>query len=671
MKYESSREPVRLQADSVTYDRGENTYLAEGKVEMWQGDRKLTADRVVLNAETQEAEATGKVILVQGDDVLRSERMKIDLDTSLGIVVKGTLFLKKQNYYLRGEEIERVGEDTYRVREGSFTTCDGDWPAWRFTGREALITLEEYAGVWGATFQIKNFPILYSPYLFFPVKTRRQSGFLIPSVSFSDTGGAGIGLAYFWAMAKNQDATFYLDLFEKKGIGEGVEYRYVRKRESSGSLYGYHIREWQDYRQKYKELLDRKPNRWQVDFRHEEYFSPTFFTKTQWRGFSDRQYFKDYGLSPEDRSAEQIYSFLSLTKNWGRYSFWGEARHTVDVRQEDKTTLQYYPLTHFIGVSQPLFGTPVFFSFDSSYGYFWREEGTTGHRVDLFPRISLPAKWGGLELNTELGGRETWYAGIDGTDQSRSRELWDFRVSLAGDLYRIFETGSESVPRLKHVIRPEITYTYIPDVDQSKIPNYDLPVPKANEIFYGFSSRLIGKVGERSKSRYHEFVYLRVGQKYDLFEATRSLGPSSEPKRPFGVISAEWKVRSLQYLSLENITNYDPNKNEIQTAYSLLGISDSRGDSLSLEHIYRKGVEEQMNGSIRLQLFPSLDFSYGRRYSLRDRTTLDTTYGLTYRHQCWGVDVSYVERPAISGAPAEKKILFLFTLMGVTTVGTR
>ena len=118
LKYDYSREPIRIRADSISYDDVNKSYLAEGNVEISQGDRKLTARRVVLNSETQEAEATGNVLLLQGEDTVRGDRMKISLDTNLGVIVHGVLFLKKQNYYLRGEEIERLGEETYRVRKG-------------------------------------------------------------------------------------------------------------------------------------------------------------------------------------------------------------------------------------------------------------------------------------------------------------------------------------------------------------------------------------------------------------------------------------------------------------------------------------------------------------------------------------------------------------------------
>src|SRR5208337_4938607 len=103
-----------------------------------------------------------------------------------------------------------------------------------------------------------------------------------------------LGLSYYWAIAKNQDATFYLDTFTGKGEGEGLEYRYIRKEGSGGFLNAYHIQESSGYRAKYTDLLDRGPDRWMVEFAHSEYFTPTFFAKVSLREFSDREYFKEY-----------------------------------------------------------------------------------------------------------------------------------------------------------------------------------------------------------------------------------------------------------------------------------------------------------------------------------------------------------------------------------------
>jgi LPS-assembly protein len=672
MKYESSREPWVLKADSATFDQTANTYVAEGRVEITQGSRKLTADRVVLNVTTQEADATGNVTLVQGEDTLRSEKMMIDMDTNLGIIIQGTLFLKAQNYHLRGEEIERVGEDTYRVKGGTFTTCNGDWPAWRFTGTEALIVLQEYADIYGATFQVKNLPVVYSPYLTLPLKRERQSGFLFPKVGYSNVSGANLGMVYFWAIDRSMDATFFLDLATKKGIGEGGEYRYIRNKDSQGSLYAYHFKETDTFQKTYTDKLDRKPDRWQVDFRHEEYFTPTFFAKTRLREFSDRQYFVDYGSTYGIQSSEQAYSFLSLTKNWERFSFFGEGRNTVDLRAEDKTTLQYYPLTNFVGIRQPLLSSPLFFNFDSSYGYFWREQGTTGNRVDLFPRVSLPLKWDGIEFNTELSGRETWYAGINDQQQFTSREMWSFQTGLGSDLYRVYDTGSATLPRIKHILRPEITYQYIPFVDQSNIPYFDQPVPNTNSIFYGFTNRVIAKVAQGATTRYHEYVYFKIGQAYNITIPTTQAGSLFPPSpKHFSFITEELRVRGQKYINLDNIINYDPNTNSIQTSYTSLWLADWRGDGLNLEHYYNKGADEQLNGGLRIKLLDPLTFVYGKRYSLSSHQMLETSYTVLYRHQCWGLDVAYSDTPGISGKPAEKKIWFQFSLTGIGTFGQK
>ena len=41
--------------------------------------------------------------------------------------------MKDQNIHITGEEAEKLGENRYRVREGTFTTCDAERPPWKFS----------------------------------------------------------------------------------------------------------------------------------------------------------------------------------------------------------------------------------------------------------------------------------------------------------------------------------------------------------------------------------------------------------------------------------------------------------------------------------------------------------------------------------------------------------
>ena len=50
------------------------------------------------------------------------------METRLGRISKARFFLKEQNFRVVGEDVEKLGENRYRVRNGSFTTCDAKRP---------------------------------------------------------------------------------------------------------------------------------------------------------------------------------------------------------------------------------------------------------------------------------------------------------------------------------------------------------------------------------------------------------------------------------------------------------------------------------------------------------------------------------------------------------------
>ncbi|MGE5173004.1 MAG: LptA/OstA family protein, partial [Betaproteobacteria bacterium] len=116
--------PVTVTADKLDYDRTTDVYVAVGHVKIEQEGVRLEADKIVLNNKTGEVEAEGKVYLQDKGDVVRAERLKINLNTREGIIYQGDLFMKKDNYHLKGDVIERRSETQYHVENGEFTTCD-------------------------------------------------------------------------------------------------------------------------------------------------------------------------------------------------------------------------------------------------------------------------------------------------------------------------------------------------------------------------------------------------------------------------------------------------------------------------------------------------------------------------------------------------------------------
>ncbi|UCG79964.1 MAG: LPS-assembly protein LptD, partial [Desulfobacterales bacterium] len=165
--------PYRIKADSLSYDDTTKTYNARGDVTITKGIQALRADAVDLNAETMEAEAWGNVHFTSGQDWLTCRRLKMNLDQGIGVLYDGTVFIEESHFYITGGKIEKTGEDSYYIEDGRFTSCDGDLPAWKITGKDLKVTIDGYGSLRHAAFWAKSVPILYAPFLFFPAKVTR------------------------------------------------------------------------------------------------------------------------------------------------------------------------------------------------------------------------------------------------------------------------------------------------------------------------------------------------------------------------------------------------------------------------------------------------------------------------------------------------------------------
>jgi LPS-assembly protein len=84
---------------------------------------------------------------------------------------------------------------------------------------------------------VKNLPILYTPYFIYPVKTERETGFLVPDFGFNSKMGAFIQPRFYWNIDVDQDATFTSMIASSKSPLSSIEHRYRPK--ADDSIYTY------------------------------------------------------------------------------------------------------------------------------------------------------------------------------------------------------------------------------------------------------------------------------------------------------------------------------------------------------------------------------------------------------------------------------------------------
>jgi lipopolysaccharide assembly outer membrane protein LptD (OstA) len=121
------------------------------------------------------------------------------------------------------------------------TYCTQPVPRWNFSCTRANIKKNDYIDMWNPVLSIKKIPVFYLPYLRYPLNKERSTGFLMPQIGFSGAKGFSYTQSYYWIVKRNMDATFTLDFFSARGLGSGLEYRYLLSGGVGGQLNLYYF----------------------------------------------------------------------------------------------------------------------------------------------------------------------------------------------------------------------------------------------------------------------------------------------------------------------------------------------------------------------------------------------------------------------------------------------
>ncbi|MEE9120685.1 MAG: LPS assembly protein LptD [Syntrophobacteria bacterium] len=703
----------RLRADHFSYDERQSIYTARGNVTLHAPGRVITADEIRLDALTREAILEGDIRIEQGNDWLEGERAFLDLEEQTGIIEYGKGFLAEGNFHFSGAIIEKLGPQTYHVEQANFTTCDGDRPSWHFRTSDLRVTLEGYAFAKHSRFHLGSVPVLYTPYLVFPAKTKRQTGLLPPRLGKGDRLGWDVDLPFFWAISRSTDATIYSHYMSKRGLMLGPEFRYAASKENKGVLRFDYLHDQED-RDELREqnfytlpgLTRATRDRWwwrskqdialphgiqgkmDLDFASDPDYLQTFSTGFSSWAESDRVFRKTFGRGLiNDETITTRESNLLLNKTWAAQAANFELHYFQNLNDdEDETTLQQLPLVTYSASKQPLLGGPFFWQGNAIYVDYWRPEGTRGHRVNLDPRLSLPLRRGGyLELEPFVGILETAYL-IEHYDEpadSRVREktfnnraLFEAGVDGSTEIVGIFSMDGDTWTKTKHIVRPQIGYEYRPEVSQNKLPSFDSTdrVNSRNRITYGlvnfFSARLDQAPGE---VEYHDFARLEISQFYDISQPDGGVEDISTSRdQPFSNVFTQLDFTPKRYLNFTYKNQYSPYDGDFKSHELLARLWDQRGDELTVDYRRQldedgKTIVEEIGTQLKLNLWEGVSVNVRSDYDLKRTRNIKSEYNIMLQRQCWGISVSYVDDPSAD----DRRVALGISLYGVGELQTQ
>lgn len=574
--------PTFIGAKASRYEQEEQVATLAGDVVMRQGSMQIEADEASLYQAESRGELNGKVRLRDNGALIVGDHADVQLDTGAAKVDNAEYVLHKSR--IRGSALyaKRAEDSIIRLKDGTYTTCEPNSNAWQLKGNN--ITLNPATGFGTATnvtLRVKDIPVFYTPYIYFPIDDRRQSGFLPPSFSSSTDTGFMLVTPYYFNLAPNYDATLYPRYMTKRGLLMEGEFRYLTE-SSEGQLGAAYLNDDNDDRKRQTDYTDK---RYMLNWQHKGGLDSRVLTEVDYTKISDPYYFQDL---ESDQIGVESRDYLNQQ---GAVSYRGDdytAKLNVQAYQlATVTQITPYDMlpqltlngmlpTHPGGLNFAYNTELVRFDRDLETGKYTNEDGTTADRLDtnvkglarangtrmnLAPSVSLPLNWSYGFLTPSLKYMHTQYdLDLDGTGKSElpTGQKFDSSVnrsvpiaSVDSGLYFDRNTNWFGT-NYRQTLEPRAFYLYVPEKNQDDIPIFDTSestfsysslwrdnrftgtdrVGDENKLSLGLTSRLIEDNGfERQRISVGQAYYFKdrkvqlPGIDADRKDATSSVSP--------------------------------------------------------------------------------------------------------------------------------------------------
>ncbi len=486
---------VQVEADRLEQTREGDTVL-EGSVTLHFQQSRMQADRISFR-QKRTIEAEGNVLMVWEGNRISGTRMSYDLESDHG-VIENAIGQVDPEFFFWADRAETVGRDLVKLESATVTTCTQPIPYWSFSVSKAKVRIGSYAHLWNLRLKAGKVPVLYLPYLLWPVKKDRAAGLLFPELGTTRDRGRVLTQGLFLPMGQSADVTLFGEYYTIAGYGGGGEFRWAPNDKGVALLNGFYIQ-------------DRVygGGRYRVTYRQTQEFLNGFRMVADVNQVSDFDFFTDFERELRLASSPTILGRVEFTRN-GEWT----SVNIRDVRREqlffDGSSLvqRALPDVEWRGRSRRMGRTPVYVSFESSAAWIQQfgDLDADYFRADLYPTLSVPvsqAPW--LDITPSVAYRATWYSQHlshqpDGSalveDNSLMRSVGRASVEIIGPKFsRIFQRADDpQAPKYKHTFEPRLAYTYQQGADNALdvlvYDEVDRIISAQNLFSYGLRTRV-------------------------------------------------------------------------------------------------------------------------------------------------------------------------------------
>jgi len=636
--------PIQITADAAVAEMDPQLAVFSGDVQLVQGAFQLEAEQLTLNRATGEVQAQGGLLFTQPDIRVAGSAARYQLDTRQGQVDQASYRVPTMRARGDAAHAEFLGEGRSRFQNISYTTCAPGDEGWLLSAEALELDRVEGLGTaHHAKLRFMGVPFLYAPVFTFPIDNRRRSGLLLPTIGQTENTGFDLRVPYYFNLAPNYDLTVVPRLMSDRGVMLGGEFRFLTE-SSRGTLSAEYL----------PDDRERDGARGSASLYSRTTLSPQASAQVRLNYVSDSDYLQDFGESLAVTSAthlERAGEFRYSAKTWdalARVQYY----QTIDdaIAPANRPYSRMPQLAARVRHPDGLGG--LTYHLDAEYVNFYRRDTVRGHRIDLFPGVSLPLRetWGYVE--PKVGARYTGYQLTDqkpGLDDAPSNLSGVF--SLDSGLY--FDRGVEyfATPST-HTLEPRLFYLLVPRNDQDDQPVFDTGLldfnfdnlfrenrfngpdrlGDANQVTLALTSRVIGdETGA-------ELLRTSLGQILYFEDREVTLPGETTEDDSNSALVAEIGARLGSGWGTKLGVQWDPNEGsngKVEQSLAQLTYRDRDRHVFNAAYRLRDGVTEQTDFAFYWPINEQFTLIGRHNHSLQDDRLLEALVGVEYGRCCW------------------------------------
>jgi len=691
--------PVTLEADRIEGVPGQDT-TARGNVTLRRDGLTIRADSLKYNAAKEEVEANGNVRFESQGDVLSGPALKYRMQDSTGILDKPEYSFAprvrgaRQAVSARGqaESIELIGENQFRINNGSFTSCKPGDDGWLLRADELDLDFTKDVGqAHGGSLYFKGVHVASTPPFEFSLNNQRKSGLLPPSIGTTGKSGPEISLPYYLNLAPNYDLTLAPRYMAKRGLQIAEQFRYLQSN-YFGELKG--------------EVLptDRITgnSRSAVSLVHTYNSGGALLGGLNLNQVSDDNYFRDLAtkINITSQAALPREGFLTYNGSWwttGSYSATARVQRFQVLQDPDNPIVPPYGRTPQLSLSALRQGIGGFdFGTFAEFVDFSHPSLVNGRRTTIYPSLSFPLVAPGAFLTPKIGYQYSYYSiqdprlsSISTVNPQPLQNLAPETISRALPIFSldsglIFDRQTQIAGQdVTQTLEPRVYYLRIPFHDQRDIPLFDTALADFNyaQIF----SENIFSGGDRINdadqitvaltsrtlrtSTGQELLRGTLGQRY-YYKNQEVLLPGGTPRTSR---SSDWLAavsgKVSQHLGTEVALQYNQQDHQFDKATVAARYQPEPLKTLNFSYRFLRDEIRQVDLSGQWPLAGRW-FGIGRfNYSLNDSRIVEGLAGFEYGADCWTSRI-VAQRFALTAASTSSAFFIQLELNGFSRIGS-